>query len=465
METEQRRVEVNVGGRHFETTTQTLPVLPTTTFLDRDPSLFSDLLSLLRSPSSSSSSTTSPISNPSRLIQEASHYGLPIQSRLRSALSPPPLLGFDASLSTTLLPASDPFATALSAAPDGSLCLAHAGVISSYDSALAYSRSLRTHLDRITSLSRLPRFLSHDSPLPVAVAGSLDHPGLHLYDLSKGAHLGTVFWSDPSDTRLYKAWVAAIAPPSSASSPLFAAFEAAHRENCILCVDPTTLQVTGEIGRQSGIAAKSAAPNRVVHLPELGGLVFMSSVSAGAFGYSGYMRLWDPRSGDPVWETSEPGGRSRNCSRFGDSFADVDADGEQLALYKVCWKSGDVGVADLRKLSDDPWIYLSDSDAAAGAGGGVSGIVHCYKGQVFVGRQSGVEVWSQLDKAEPESVGGGRWRRNWMDGEEEAKKGFVRQMEAGGDRLFLRRQGLDGVQVWQTSRSSRLVSLLCPSSS
>lgn len=189
----------------------------------------------------------------------------------------------------------------------------------------------------------------------------------------------------------------------------------------------------------------------------------MCSVSAGAFGYSGYMRLWDPRSGDVVWETSEPGGRSRNSSRFGDSFADVDVDGEQLALYKVCWKSGDVGMADLRRLGDDPWLYLSDSDATAGEGGGISSIVHCYKGQVFVGRQLGLEVWSQLDQkkaAESDAAGGSSWRRNWVDGEEEAAKSAVRHMEAGGDCLFLCRQGLDGVQVWQTSRLSRSISLL-----
>ncbi|XP_078174462.1 BTB/POZ domain-containing protein [Carex rostrata] len=472
MKREGRRVRVNVGGHHFETTTCTLPLsdtgdesastalVETTTrmrmlmlpdsdesaFVDRDPSLFSHLLSLLRSPHS-----IPPIHQlQQQLIHEASLYGLPVLSHFRSALTPPPLLGYDSSLAATLLPASDPFVTTLSPAPDGSVCLAHAGLISSYDSTLTCSSTLRTHLDRITSLSRLPSPHSQQ-PLPVAVAGSLHHPGLHLYDLARGTHLGSVLWSDPSDTRIYKSWVTAIAPSSSSStsSPLFASFEAPHRENCILCVDPETLQVMGEIGRQSGIAAKSAAAGRVVHLPQLGGAVFMSSVSAGAFGYSGYMRLWDPRSGDAVWETSEPGGRSRNSSRFGDSFADVDVDREQLALYKVCWKSGDVAMADLRKLGDDPWIYLSDSDAAAGAGGGVSSIVHCYKGQVFVGRQSGLEVWSSA---------AGSWRRNWVDGEEEAGKGVVRRMEAGGDRLFLCRQGLDGVQVWQTSCFS------CPTS-
>jgi hypothetical protein len=200
-----------------------------------------------------------------------------------------------------------------------------------------------------------------------------------------------------------------------------------------------------------------------MHLPQLGGAVFMSSVSAGAFGYSGYMRLWDPRSGDVVWETSEPGGRSRNSSRFGDSFADVDVDGEQLALYKVCWKSGDVGMADLRMVGDDPWLYLSDTDATAGEGGGISSIVHCYKGQVFVGRQFGLEVLSQLDQkkaAESAAAGGSSWRRNWVDGKEEAGRGMVTHIETGGDRLFLRRQGLDGVQVWQSSHLCHPIALL-----
>nr|CAD1838617.1 unnamed protein product [Ananas comosus var. bracteatus] len=287
---------------------------------------------------------------------------------LRPRLPPPrrhgpaPLLGFDAFLSATLLPAADALPTALSAGADGSLWLAHAGQISSYGWTLAHAGTLRTHLDDIASLRRVcPE---------VAALGSLDSPGLHFYHVAGGRHVGSVHWSDPTDPRVYKARVTAIA---AAGDAVFAAFECPHRENCVLAVDPETLRVAAEIGRQSGSMVKSAAPGRLAHVRELG-LVFASAVSAGAFGYSGYMRLWDPRSGEAVWETSEPGG-SGLSSRFGDTFADADVDGEELAIYKVCWKSGDVGVADLRRLGtggqrDGPLGVPNDSGAVECGGGG-----------------------------------------------------------------------------------------------
>ncbi|KAJ3682666.1 hypothetical protein LUZ60_012893 [Juncus effusus] len=454
---EEQIIRFNVGGSYFETTARTLHSAAAISasepppFIDRDPSVFSALLSLLRS---TRLPPSSPFSN-QFLIKEAAHYGL--QSRIRSAMAPPPLLGFDASLTTRLVPSSDALATSFSAGPDGSVWLAHGGQISCYDWSLSYSGSLRTHLDHITSLSRIN--------CQIGAVGSVDSPGLHLCNMAGGgAHVGTIRWTDQSDPRTHKAHVTAIAPCYSSSSPneeegtvgpLFAAFECQHKENCILSVDPTTLQITSEIGRQSGNAAKSAAPNRLVHLQEPG-VVFVSSVTGGAFGYSGYMRLWDPRSGDTVWETSEPGGATRNSSRFGDSFSDVDADKDQMAIYKVCSKSGDVGVADLRKLGNDPWVYLSDGVKAMDGGGGENSVICCYKRQAFLSRESGLEVWSQLGG---DDVCKRRHRRNMVDTEDDAKRGMINRMEGGGDRLFLSRQGMEGVEVWESSRLSRAVSL------
>ncbi|OAY73183.1 BTB/POZ domain-containing protein [Ananas comosus] len=452
------RIKLNVGGKLFETTVRTLQSAgpdsllaalslrsPATAagpvFIDRDPDLFSALLSLLRSGRLPSSAAARRFSEQD-LLDEALYYGL--DSRLRAATAPPPLLGFDAFLSATLVPAADALPTALSAGPDGSLWVAHAGQISSYGWTLAHAGTLRTHLDDIASLRRVcPE---------VAALGSLDSPGLHFYHVAGGRHVGSVHWSDPTDPRVYKARVTAIA---AAGDAVFAAFECPHRENCVLAVDPETLRVAAEIGRQSGSMVKSAAPGRLAHVRELG-LVFASAVSAGAFGYSGYMRLWDPRSGEAVWETSEPGG-SGLSSRFGDTFADADVDGEELAIYKVCWKSGDVGVADLRRLGTgggngmDPWVYPTTAEQWSAAEGGENSIVHCYKRQVFVSRGRGLEVWSQLEK--------GSYRRSYVDGEEDARRGMVRRMEGGGDRLFVSREGMEGVEVWESSYLSRAVSL------
>lgn len=222
-----------------------------------------------------------------------------------------------------------------------------------------------------------------------------------------------------------------------------------------------------EIGRQSGSAAKSSSPGRVVHLQELG-LVFASSVSSGAFGYSGYMRLWDIRSGNVIWETSEPGGSGRS-SRFGDPFADADVDVKQLVLYKVCSKSGDIAAADLRRLGDDPWVYMSSGPRGSGEGHG--SVLHCYKSQVFVSRKDGLEVWSRLGEQrqcnfagqprakETEGMNENSFRSSYMDTEEDSKRGIIEMMEGGGDRLFLTRQNMSGVEVWESSRLAGAISL------
>lgn len=479
-----RRIKLNVGGRFFETTISTIrsggpdSVLAAISsssastsspiFIDRDPEIFSVLLSLLRTnhlPSAARRFSTR------ELADESLYYG--IESRLRSALSPPPFSGFDASLVSTIRPAADAFPSSFTAAAaDGSVWIAHAGQISAYDWTLTRSSTLRTHLDHINSIRRV-------SP-DVAAVASHSAPGLHFYDVSAGRHLASTHWTDPSDTRIYKALVTAIAhSPDS----VFASFECRHGENCILAVDKSTLQaqaaVRNQIGRQSGTSTKTAAPTKLTWLPDPG-LLAGSLVTRGAFGYAGYIRLWDPRSGDVVWETSEPG--SGRSTRFGDPFADVDADPDGCTLFKVCSKSGDVAGADLRKLGEDPWVYLKEKDPSlrpkGGGGAGDSIVVHCYRKQVFVGRDAGLEVWSRFptgeageeeeedeDDTQTESRGGGKlwegaYRRVYVDKTEDLGRGIIQRIEGGGNRLFVSREGVEGIEVWESSHLSGAVSLL-----
>ncbi|KQK22438.1 BTB/POZ domain-containing protein At3g09030 [Brachypodium distachyon] len=460
--------QLNVGGKLFSMEASSLSLSlsldpsPTPTFVDRDPALLSAILSAIRAPSS-------PPAFPVRiLLDEALFYGL--HAQLLAALSPPPLLGFSASLSSTLSPASEPFPTALAAHHDGSLCLAHgAGQLTYYSPALDHLTTFRTHLHHTTSLRQL-----HPN---LALVGSVSSPGLHVYDFLEGRRVASVEWSDPTDLRTLKANVIAIAarPPADATdrnSPIFATFECPHRENCILAIDPVTLKPIQEIGRQSGTAAKSSSPGRVAHLQELG-LVFVSSVSSGAFGYSGYMRLWDIRSGNVVWETSEPGGSGRS-NRFGDPFADADVNVKQLMLYKVCSKSGDIGVADLRCLGNDPWVYMSSGPR--GSGGGHGSILHCYKSQVFVSRNDGLEVWCRLKEQrngtcnladqqrakeilDREGINENSFRSCYVDTEEDSKRGMIAMMEGGGDRLFVTREEMSVVEVWESSRLAGAITL------
>ncbi|KAK8961464.1 BTB/POZ domain-containing protein [Platanthera guangdongensis] len=471
---ENRRVKLNVGGKQFETTASTLhaggndsllaalavrgtgvdendhdePI-----FIDRDPDIFSVLLSLLRSGHLPSAARRR--FSKQDLTDEALYYG--IEGLLRSALSPPPILGIDATLVTTLIPAAEAHPTALDASSnDGSIWIAHAGQISVYDSNLTHSGTIRTHLNEITSIRRVwPE---------IAAMGSPETPGLHFYDFSGGRQVASLNWSDPSDPRVYKSRVTAIGTANSGL--ILAAFECPHRENCILSVDRSTLQIVSEIGRQTGSGSKNSSPQKLVDLSEAGGVVFASAVNSWAFGYSGYMKLWDIRTGKAVWETSEPGGGTRS-DRFGDAFAEADVDREAMAIYKVCWKSGDLAVADMRKLGEDPWLYLEEpSPTLRNAGNGVNSILRCYKGQVFVSRETGLEVWSHAVQEEDDAGGGEAsrrknvFRRNFVDKEDDAKRGLIRRLEVGGERVFVSRVGMEGVEVWESSDFSAAISLL-----
>jgi hypothetical protein len=450
------RIKINVGGKHFETTISTLrsggpdSLLAALShhrsedsdplFIDRDPDIFSVLLSLLRS--NRLPSTATRFSN-QELADEASYYG--IDSQLKAAMLPIPLNGIDASLVATVKPASDGVASTFTAHADGSVWVAHGGQVSAYDWNLTHSSTVRTHLENITSICHVRQ--------EIAAVGSENASGIHFYNFADSRRVDSTEWSDPSDPRIYKARVTSLtASPDS----IFASFDCYHRENCVLQIDKSTLKTVSEIGRQLGNSSKTISPGKLTYVPELG-LIVGSAITSGAFGFSGYVRLWDPRSGKVVWEANEPGtGRS---SRFGDPFAEVDADVEELNLFKLCSKSGDLAVADMRKLSEDPWVYLEDQNPSMKNSGGGSFVMHCYRKQVFVGREGGLEVWSRVEDGDRESRNR-VYRRNYADKLEDSERGVIKRIQGGGDRLFVSREDVEGIEVWQTSSFSSVLSLL-----
>ncbi|KAI3906549.1 hypothetical protein MKW98_009457 [Papaver atlanticum] len=471
----QNRIKLNVGGKLFETTISTLQSggpdsllsalssrlnpnpNPNPVFIDRDPEIFSTLLSLLRSnrlPSTYRGYTKQ------ELCEEAVYYG--IENQLKSALLPPPLSGIDCSIVETIKPAAEGFPSSFTAgAGDGSVWIAHGGQISGYDWNLIHTGTVRSHFEDITSIRRVWSEI-------VAVGSEIDS-GLHLYDVSCGKHVGAVEWTDKSDPRIYKSRVFAI---TDSTDSIYGSLKCSHGENCVLQIDKNTLQVVSEIGRQSGNSAKSFVPGKLTYVPQLG-MIVGSAVTCGAFGYSGYIRIWDPRSGNEVWETNEPG--SGRSSRFGDSFADMDVDVDELTMSKVCSKSGDLAIADLRKLTDDPWVYLEEKNASlrsSRGGGGEEGdnmVIHCYKEQVFLSREGDLEVWSSVNqKEEEENRELDKWyyRRNYMGNSTKehelssSNKGIVKRIEGGGDRLFVSREGVEGVEVWESSNFSKKVTVL-----
>jgi hypothetical protein len=462
------RIKLNVGGKLFETTLTTIrsggpdSLLfalsnrfsndPNPVFIDRDPEIFSVLLSLLRT---NHLPSTARRFSKQELADEALFYG--IDSHLRSATSPPPFSGIDASIVGSIRPASEGLPSTFTAAENGSVWIAHGGQLSSYDWNLIHSATVRTHLDEINSICRVwPE---------IAAVGTESDAGLHFYNFSGSRHVGSVHWSDPSDPRIFKARVNSI---TASENSVFASFDCPHRENCILEVDKAKLQIVSQLGRQSGNQAKHMAPGKLTWVPATGVLVG-SAVTGGAFGYSGYIRLWDPRSGEVVWETNEPGAAGRS-SRFGDSFSAIDVDVEKLLLFKLCSKSGDLAMADMRRLSDDPWIYLKEKNPSLwtdGGDGSTSSVVHCYKGQAFVARGGELEVWSRVQEVveceserERESDGEGVYRRNFVDKREDSEKGVIKKIEGGGDRLFISREDVEGIEVWESSHSAGAISVL-----
>lgn len=172
--------------------------------------------------------------------------------------------------------------------------------------------------------------------------------------------------------------------------------------------------------------------------------------------------MWDPRSGEVVWETNEPG--SGRSARFGDSFADVDVDVDELTLFKICSKSGDIAMADLRNLGEDPWVYMEDKNpsmiSSNGNNNGGNKLIHCYKNQVFVGRGGSLEVWSRVREGRNRSCSEGLFRRNFVDRVEDSGRGAISRIDAGGNRLFVSREDVEGIEVWESSNLSGVVCVL-----
>ena len=40
----------------------------------------------------------------------------------------------------------------------------------------------------------------------------------------------------------------------------------------------------------------------------------------------------------------------------------MEANADESTLFKICSKLGDLGMADVRKLGDDLWVYLKDKN-------------------------------------------------------------------------------------------------------
>lgn len=453
-----KRIRLNVGGTRFETNTETLQSAGEGSllaqiaedafrekrdevFLDRDPDLFRALVFLLRS--RRLPPNLAPDLDLDLLILEASHYGM--LKLFQSSISPPPLDGLDIDKVKALLSNGRDFPSAISVSPeDGSICLGHGNKVTLYDWALRRCRTTLTELSTIESLHML-------SDAHVAL-GAADMPGLHVYDVVGSKHKKSFMWTDAQDPRVYNPSVHAIA---SSASTIFASFSSAKGgDNTIAFVDPERLEVVEDMGRQRGLSTMASSKLEWMNKR---GLLVAGSTAGGAFGHTGHLRLFDVRSKEQIWEWKEPNMTLRAQEK--DSFADWATSEELDVIFKIGVTSGQLELLDLRMMKEgeqDPWMPMEETRPGLQKGeGGASNLLTVCGKQVFCSRGGDLEVWAEVPvRLEPdEEYWETSFRRNYVDQRRNMGEGYaISAMATGGNRLFVARKELQGVEVWETRR-------------
>lgn len=445
-------VTLNVGGQIFQTTPQTLTLAGPTSilsdpppFIDRDPNLFSLLLSLLRTNRLPSSSSNFSVLD---LIAEADFYG--IDSSLLS--SSPHFDALDLSKSMALPINGRDFPTAVSTDGSGAVHVAHGGKITSFDWSLSKRSTVLTRFPAVDSLLAIDR--------SIVAAGAVDFPGLQILDLAARSGRKT-----PALTLNWDVNGSAAAVQGIGLSPeyLFGSFESVRRNSSAVVVfDRTNFKKVGEIGWKEvyGAELDSAIPPTKLKWVNGFNLLLASGSHAGPSGLTGNIRLWDVRSGAVVWEVTE----KEDC------FADVAVSESLSAIFKVGVNSGEVFMRDLRRLSssnrEEDWVCMHgnkvvDANANKKKKEGSGCLVECHGDKVFVSRGGDVEIWSEvlmgsgMRKNEDDGVGSGErvMRKNHMGRREDVGGKKIVRLGFGGSRMVVLRKEEQCVEVWDTSSS------------
>ncbi|KAL9329946.1 hypothetical protein ACSQ67_004949 [Phaseolus vulgaris] len=435
-------VSIDVGGQVFQTTKQTLTSAGPKTFfsriaessgiyapfIDRDPEMFSLLLSLLRTGNLPSKAKAFDIQD---LIIESKFYG--IETLLVNSLSNPSQLepfNLQKSLLLPLNGRDSPSALAADGAC-GALHVAHGSKITSFDWSLRRKATVLTHFTAVDSLLAL-------SPTLVA-AGANDFSGLQILDLEKVRVRETLNWENVTKSG---STVQAI---GSSTENMFVSFESSRRNsNSILVYDLHTLTPVTEIGHNEifGADIDSAIPATKLQWIEGYNLLMASGSHSGPSGVSGNIRLWDVRSGNVVWEISEKV----------DCFADVAVSDGLSVIFKVGVNSGEASYVDMRNLSNESsWVCLGDKRKVMNSGKkeGIGCKIKTQGNQVFCTKGGDVELWSEVVMGSGNT--GRIFKKNLMGRMRDMGGAKITNLAFGGSTMFLTRKDQQCVEVWQSS--------------
>ncbi|KAL2547549.1 BTB/POZ domain-containing protein [Forsythia ovata] len=440
-------VTIDVGGQLFQTTKQTLALAgskslfskisnsnETIPFIDRDPEIFSVLLSLLRTGNLPSKAKAFDIQD---LIFESQFYG--VENLLVNSQSDPSQFdAFNLEKSLVLPLSGRDSPSAISTTQYGSLHVAHGSKISSFDWALQRKSTILTQFTAIDSLQAL-------SP-KTAAAGATDFSGLQIIDLDKGFVKETLNWENVTRSG---STVQAI---GSSPEYLFTSFESGRRNsNCIMVYDLNdSLRPVAEIGHYEifGAELDSAIPSTKLQWIPSRNLLMASGSHSGPSGVSGNIRFWDIRSGNVVWELKEKS----------DCFSDVTVSDSLSSMFKVGVNTGEVFFMDLRNMdADNSWICLGEErKVIKGKKEGFGSKVQSHGNQVFCSKGGDIELWSEVQAGTIKTREGGLqdrvFRRNLMGRAKDMGGSRITNLNFGGNKMFVTRKDQQCVEVWSSGR-------------
>ncbi|CAI9274430.1 unnamed protein product [Lactuca saligna] len=408
-------VTIDVGGQLFQTTVQTLTLAGSNTlfsnlfnsseqnssipFIDRDPELFSILLSLLRTGNLPSKAKTFEIQD---IVFEAKFYGVE-HLLVQSQSNPSQFEPFDLEKSMILPLSGRDSPSAIATTPYGSVHVSHGSKITSFDWSLQRKSTTLTQFTAIDSLLALSS--------NVVAAGATDFSGLQIIDLEMGHVRQTINWENVTKSG---STVQAI---GTSPELLFTSFESSRRNsNSILVYDLNdSFKVVSEIGHNEifGADLDSAIPSTKLNwIPSLK-LLMASGSHSGPSGVS--------------------------------------------AVFKIGTNSGEVSYIDFRSiLSANSWNCLGDSRKVMNVKKeGYGCKIESHGNQVFCSKEGELELWSEVLMG---SLGTGKngkeervFKKNMLGRSKDLGQNRITNLGFGGNKMFVTRKDQQFVEVWQSS--------------